>query len=80
MTAELAAATAHADQIFASAEKQLTELVRRMDESRALDPDGPRVEQWLPLAIALSEFAPGEAVSHFLAAAILRLSEAKSDA
>jgi len=70
-----ATAMAHADQVFANAEKQLTDLVHRMDEMRAGAP-GLRVEQWLPLAIALTNFAPDEVGHHLLAAAILRLSEA----
>lgn len=71
-----ATALAHADQVFASAEKQVADLVHRMDEMRAGDPTSLRVEQWLPLAIALTNFAPDEVGHHLLAAAILRLSEA----
>jgi hypothetical protein len=81
VTAEHAAAMAHADQVFASAEKQIIDLVGHMDGMRAEDPHCARVDQWMPLMFALKEIAADpDTVYAFLAAAILRLSEAGSRA
>lgn len=79
MTADHAMARARADQVFASAEKQVADLVRHMDKLRAEDPDCARVDQWMPLMFGLKDVAPDHnALAAFLAAAILRLSEAGS--